>query len=90
MFRMPHWFLVGFMCASFLIAPAASDRAELKQETLKMWDAFIQTANAQMRSRLQGPSCGLTKNRTALIAFARARFWCCPSVRRIPSPCPLA
>ena len=42
------------MCASFLVAPAASDGAELKEETLKTWDAYIQTVNAQMRGRLQG------------------------------------
>jgi hypothetical protein len=54
MFRMHHRFLVGVMCASFLVAPAASDGAELKEETLKTWDAYIQTVNAQMRGRLQG------------------------------------
>src|SRR5208283_1007980 len=55
MFSMHHRFLVGVMCASFLVAPAASDGAELKQETLKTWDTYIQTVDAQMRGRLQGP-----------------------------------
>jgi len=55
MFRIYHRFLVGVMCASFLVAPAASDGAELKQETLKTWDAYTQTVDAQMRGRLQGP-----------------------------------
>ena len=55
MFRMHHRFLVGVMYASFLIAPAASVGAELKDETLKTWDAYIQTANSQMHGRLQGP-----------------------------------
>ena len=54
MFRMHHRFLVGVMCASFLVAPAASDGAELKKETLKTWDAYIQTVNAQMRGRIPG------------------------------------
>src|SRR5271157_5981933 len=54
MFRMPHRFLVGLMCASFLVAPAASNGAELKDETLKAWDAYIQTANSQMGDRLHG------------------------------------
>ena len=54
MFRMHHRFLVGVMCASFLVAPAASNGAELKKETLKTWDAYIQTVNAQMRGRIQG------------------------------------
>src|SRR5208283_5185419 len=55
MFGMPHRFLVGLMCASFVVAPAASYGAELKEETLKTWDAYIQTVNSQMRGRLQGP-----------------------------------
>src|SRR5271165_5058287 len=55
MSRMQHRFLVGVMCASFLVAPAASDGAELKQETLKTWDAYTQTVDAQMRDRLHGP-----------------------------------
>src|SRR5271165_870726 len=54
MFRMPHRFLIGLMCASFLVAPAASDGAELKDETRKTWDTYIQTVNSQMRNRLHG------------------------------------
>ncbi|HVO63867.1 MAG TPA: hypothetical protein VMT53_23295 [Terriglobales bacterium] len=54
MFRMHHRFLVGVMCATFLVAPAASVGAELKEETLKTWDAYIQTADAQMSGRLRG------------------------------------
>ena len=46
--------LIGVVCASFLVAPAASDGAELKDETLKTWDAYIQTVDSQMRDRLQG------------------------------------
>jgi len=53
MFRMLHWFLVGVICASFLVAPAACGGAELKEETLKSWDSYIQTVNAQNRGRLQ-------------------------------------
>jgi len=54
MFRMSLKCLTGMMCASFLIAPATSDGAELKEETLKTWDAYTQTVNSQMRGRLQG------------------------------------
>jgi len=54
MFRMPHRLLVGLIGASFLVAPVASNGAELKEETLKTWDAYIQTVNLKMRDRLQG------------------------------------
>jgi hypothetical protein len=43
------------ICAGSLVAPAASRGAELKEETLKTWDAYLQTVNSQMGSRLQGP-----------------------------------
>jgi hypothetical protein len=54
MFRMSLRFLTGMICAGFLVAPAASGGAELKEETLKTWDAYIQTVNSQMRDRLLG------------------------------------
>jgi hypothetical protein len=42
------------MFVSFLVAPAKSDGANLKEETLKTWDAYIQAANSQMRDRVRG------------------------------------
>src|SRR5580692_847903 len=48
-------FLVGFMCLSFIVAPATSEGAELKKETQQAWDAYIQTANSQMVDRTHGP-----------------------------------
>jgi hypothetical protein len=48
-------FLVGFMCLSFMVAPATSEGAELKKETQQAWYAYIQTANSQMVARTHGP-----------------------------------
>jgi hypothetical protein len=48
-------FLVGFMCLSFIVAPATSEGAELKKETQQAWDAYIQTATSQMVDRTHGP-----------------------------------
>jgi len=62
MFRMPHRFLVGVMCASFLVAPAVSHGAELKEETLKTWDAYIQTVDSQMHGRLHGSFLWVDEN----------------------------
>jgi hypothetical protein len=47
--------LLGLLCASFLLAPAASLGAELKEETLNAWDVYIQKANLEMGDRLHGP-----------------------------------
>ena len=40
------------MCAGFLISPLASYAAELKQEAVRTWDAYVETANLQMRDRM--------------------------------------
>jgi hypothetical protein len=42
------------ICAGSLVAPAVSRGAELQEETLKTWDAYVQAANLQMGSRLRG------------------------------------
>jgi hypothetical protein len=47
-------FLIGMLSAIILVAPAASYGAELSDETLRTWDAYVQTANAQMRDRVNG------------------------------------
>lgn len=47
--------LLSLLCASFLLAPAASDGAELKEETLNAWDAYVQHVNSEMDDRLHGP-----------------------------------
>lgn len=54
MFRISRRFLIGMMCASFLVAPVASNGAELKEDTLRAWNAFVETANLQMRDRVHG------------------------------------
>ena len=48
-------FLVLLICAGSLVAPPVSRGAELKEETLKTWDAYLQAANLQVGSRPQGP-----------------------------------
>jgi len=48
-------FLVGVVCVSFLVVPVASDGAELKEETLNAWGAYVQHANSEMDDRLHGP-----------------------------------
>ena len=48
-------FLAGLLSASFLIAPATLDGAELKEETLNAWGAYVQHANSEMDDRLHGP-----------------------------------
>jgi hypothetical protein len=42
------------MCAGFLASPVASPAAELKQEAVRTWDAYVETANLRMRDRMHG------------------------------------
>jgi len=39
------------ICAGCLVAPSASHGIELKEETLRTWDAYLQAANLQMDSQ---------------------------------------
>ncbi len=48
-------FLLGILYVGFVVAPLTSGGAELKQQTLNAWDAYIQTANSEMEDRLHGP-----------------------------------
>ena len=51
MFGTLPWFVGVVICLGLLSAPAASHAAELREETLKTWDAYLQAANLQMGSR---------------------------------------
>ena len=44
-------FLAACLCASLVVA--VSDAAELKRETLRSWDEYIQTLRGQMQDRLR-------------------------------------
>ena len=46
-------FIIGMLCGWFLAIPVASEAAELKPETVRTWDAYVETANLQMRERTQ-------------------------------------
>jgi hypothetical protein len=88
MSRTLHRFLVMFICAGSLVAPAASRGAELKEETLKTWDAYIQTADSQMRDRLQGPFLWVDEAPDRLQRIRSGEILISPVGRQIPKPVP--
>ena len=88
MLRMPHRFLIGLMCASFLVAPAASDGAELKDETLKTWDAYIQTINSQMNNRLQGSFLWVDEDPDRVAGVRAGKILVSPVGKKVPKPVP--
>jgi hypothetical protein len=88
MSRTLHRFLVMFICAGSLVAPAASRGAELKEETLKTWDAYIQTADSQMRDRLQGPFLWVDEAPDRLQRIRAGEILISPVGRQIPKPVP--
>ena len=49
-----HWvrrFLAGYLCSCLVVS--VSHAAELKKETIRSWDEYIQTSRGQMQDRLQ-------------------------------------
>ncbi len=88
MSRTLHRFLVMFICAGSLVAPTASRGAELKEETLKTWDAYIQTADSQMRDRLQGPFLWVDEAPDRLQRIRAGEILISPVGRQIPKPVP--
>ncbi len=88
MFRIHHRFLVGLIFASFLVAPAASDGAELKEETLKTWDAYIQTVDSQMHSRVQGSFLWVDEDPARAESVRAGKTLVSPVGKKIPKPVP--
>ena len=88
MFRMHHRLLVGVMCTSFLVAPAASDGAELKDETLKTWDAYIQTVDSQMHNRLQGSFLWVDEEPGRVESVRAGKILVSSVGKKVPRPVP--
>jgi hypothetical protein len=84
----PHWFLVGVMCVSFLVAPAVSDGAELKEQTVKTWDAYIQTVDSQMRGRLQGNFLWVDEDQDRAEQVRAGKILVSPVGKKNPKPVP--
>src|SRR5271157_1061862 len=88
MSRTRRRFLVMLFCAGSLVAPAASRAAELKEETLKTWDAYTQTVNSQMRDRLQGSFLWVDEEPDRLHRVRAGEILVSPVGRQIPKPVP--
>jgi len=88
MFRIPHRLLVGLMCASFLVAPAASPGAELKEKTLQSRDAYIQTVDSQMHSRGQGSFLWVDEDPARAEGVRAGKILVSPVGEKIPKPVP--
>jgi len=76
------------MCASFQFTPAASYGAELKEETLKTWDAYIQTVNSQMRDRLQGSFLWVDEDPERVDRVRAGKIVVSPVGKKVPKPVP--
>jgi hypothetical protein len=88
MFRVPHRLLVGLMCASFLVAPAASAGAELKETTVQSWDAYIQTVDSQAHSRVQGSFLWVDEDPARAEGVRAGKILVSPVGKKIPKPVP--
>ncbi len=75
-------------CAGFLVAPAASRGAELKQESLKTWDAYIETVNSQMDGRLQSSFLWVDEDPDRLRRVRAGEILVSPVGPKVPKPVP--
>ena len=76
------------MRLSFLVVPATSEGAELKEETLNAWDAYIQKANSEMMAVSTVRFSGSTKCRTASNRVRAGNILVSPVGQHNPKPVP--
>src|SRR5271157_5671182 len=88
MSRTRRRFLVMLFCAGSLVAPAASRAAELKEETLKTWDAYTQTVNSQMRDRLQGSFLWVDEDPDRVTSVRAGKILVSPVGKKVPKSVP--
>ena len=88
MLRIQHRFLIAVMCAGFLLAPATSRGAELKDKTLKTWDAYVQTIDAQTQGRIQGPFLWVDEDPDRVAHVRAGKILVSPVGEKNPKPVP--
>ena len=88
MLRIQHRFLIAVMCAGFLLAPATSRGAELKDKTLKTWDAYVQTIDAQMQGRIQGSFLWVDEDPDRVARVRAGKILVSPVGEKNPKPVP--
>jgi len=76
------------MFAGFLVAPAVSKGAELKEQTLKTWDAYIQTVDSQMHGRLQGPFLWVDEEPDRVTSVRAGKIVVSPVGKKVPKSVP--
>ena len=80
--------LLMLFCAASLVAPSASLGADLKEETLKAWDTYIQAADTEMRSRLDTSFLGIEGSPDALQRVRNGEILVSPVGAQIPRHVP--
>ena len=88
MLRIQHRFLIAVMCAGFLLAPATSRGAELKDKTLKTWDAYVQTIDAQTQGRIQGSFLWVDEDPDRVARVRAGKILVSPVGEKNPKPVP--
>jgi hypothetical protein len=87
MFSIKCKLLIGMVCAGF-VTPAVSAGAELKEQTLKTWDAYIQTVDSQMHGRLQGPFLWVDEDPDRVTSVRAGKIVVSPVGKKVPKPVP--
>ena len=78
--------MLMLICAGCLVAPPVSHGVELKEETVKTWDAYIQAANSQMGS--QAPFLWVDQEPERLQRVRGGETLVSPVGPQVPKPVP--
>jgi len=78
--------LLMFFCAASLVAPSASLGADLKEDTLKAWNNYLQAADAEMRSRRDGSFLWVDESPDRLQRVRNGEILVSPVGRQVPRP----
>ncbi len=80
--------MVSMTCAVLLVFPLASHAAELKEETLQAWDAYVEAATSQMRDRVHGTFLWVDEEPDRIQRVRNGEILVSPAGRRNPKPVP--
>ena len=86
-----HWtrrFLAGYLCSCLVVS--VSHAEELKKETIRSWDEYIQALSDQMQDRLQpnGPFLWVDEEPQRNRQVRAGRILVSPGGEKIPQPVP--
>ena len=80
--------LLMLFCVASLLAPSVSLGADLKEDTLKAWDTYVQAADTEMHGRLNASFLWVDESPDRLQRVRNGEILISPVGKQIPMPVP--